>query len=126
MMKAESLLFKIAWISLATIGVAIFIFGLIVTLWPGSSNTLFLQAIGVASMGMGGFGVMIAVIPYRRRERWAWFTLWYYPAFWVAHLLGRLPPGQDHVHQIVFIILSLVSLLLSMSTFFPRAMHKRD
>jgi uncharacterized membrane protein HdeD (DUF308 family) len=124
MMKPESILFKITWIALAGIGVAIVIFGLIVTVWPGSSNSLFLRAIGVASIGMGLFGVMITVIPYRRRERWAWFTLWYYPVFWSLHLFGGLPPGEDHIHQIVFIILSLASLFLSVSTFFPSRMSK--
>ena len=40
-----------------------------------------------------------SVIPYRRRERWAWFTLWFYPAFWVVHLVGRLSVRAtvDHV-----------------------------
>ena len=123
-MKTAAILFKITWISLAIIGVAIFIFGLIVTVWPGSNNLLFLRAIGVASMGMGLFGVMITIIPFRGQERWAWFTLWYYPVFWSVHLFGNLPPGQDHVHQVVFLILSLASLLLSMSTFFPRQMGK--
>jgi hypothetical protein len=120
MIQRENVRFKIAWISLATIGVATGVFGLLVTLWPGSSDTLFVRTIGVASIGMGLFGVMITVIPYRRRERWAWFTLWYYPIFWLAHFLGGLPPGQDHIHQIVFIVLSLVSLLISMSEFFPQ------
>src|SRR5689334_24294465 len=121
MSKPESVRFKFAWISLAMIGVAIIVFGLIVAVWPGSADTLFLRSIGVASIGMGAFGVMIALIPYRRRERWAWITLWYYPPFWLAHFLGGLPPGQDHIHQIVFIVLSLLGLLLSMSEFFPRA-----
>jgi uncharacterized membrane protein HdeD (DUF308 family) len=125
MSQPESLRFKIAWISLAIIGIAIFVFGLIVSVWPGSSDTLFLRTIGVASIGMGLFGVMIAVIPYRRRERWAWFTLWYYPIFWLAHFLGGLPPGQDHIHQIVFIVLSLVGLLISMSDFFARGAGRR-
>ena len=120
MMKTEGILFKITWISLAIIGAAIFIFGLIVTVWPGPNNPLFLRAIGVASMGMGLFGVTITMIPYRDHERWAWFTLWYYPVFWSVHLFGNLPPGQDHVHQVVFIILSLAGLLLSMSAFFPQ------
>src|SRR6476659_6553174 len=124
MFQPESVRFKIAWISLAIIGVAIFVFGLIVSLWPGSSDTLFLRTIGVASIGMGLFGVMITLIPYRRRERWAWFTLWYYPIFWLAHLLAGLPPGQDHSHQIVFIVLSFVSLLISVNEFFPREMEK--
>ena len=125
MIKPGSVRFKIAWVSLAITGVAIFVFGLIVTVWPGSSNPSFLRAIGVASIGMGLFGVMIAVIPYRRRERWAWFTLWYYPIFWLAHLLGGLPPGQDHIHQIVFIVLSLVGLLIPVSEFFPRGVGRR-
>jgi hypothetical protein len=125
MIKPESIRFKLAWILLAIIGAAVLGFGLIVVVWPGSSNPLFLRAIGVASMGMGIFGVMITVIPYRRRERWAWFVLWYYPIFWSAHLLGGLPPGQDHVHQIVFIILSLAGLLLPVNAFFSRRPGKR-
>ena len=124
MMKPDGILFKITWILLVIIGVAIFLFGLIVAVWPGSDNPLFLRAIGVASIGMGLFGVMITVVPYRRYERWAWFTLWYYPVFWIAHLFGNLPPGQDHIHQIVFIILSLASLFFSRSAFFPREMGK--
>lgn len=122
MSQRESLRFKIAWISLTIIGVAIFVFGLIVTVWPGSSAALFLRTSGVASIGMGLFGLMITVIPYKRRERWAWFTLWYYPIFWLAHFLGGLPPGQDHIHQIVFIVLSLISLLISVRDFFPRGL----
>lgn len=125
MMQRETIRFKIAWVSLTIIGIAILIFGLIVAIWPGSSDALLMRAVGAASLGMGIFGAMIAVIPYRRRERWAWFALWYYPLFWLAHFLGSLPPGQDHVHQIVFIALSLASLLLSMSEFFPRGGGQR-
>ena len=124
-MKTESTLFKITWILLAITGVAIFLFGLIVAVWPGSDNPLFLRAIGVASMGMGLFGVIITLIPYRRHERWAWFTLWYYPVFWGAHLFGNLPPGQDHIHQIAFIILSLASLFLSIRAFFQGEISRR-
>jgi uncharacterized membrane protein HdeD (DUF308 family) len=125
MIKRGSVRFKIAWVSLAITGVAIFVFGLIVTVWPGSSNASFLRAIGVASIGMGLFGIMITVIAYRRGEQWAWFTLWYYPVFWLAHLLGGLPPGQDHIHQIVFIILSLLGLLIPVREFFPRGVGRR-
>lgn len=124
-MKRDNIIFKSTWIALTLVGIAIFAFGLIVALWPGPSDALYLRAIGVASMGMGGFGVLITVIPYRRLERWAWYGLWYYPIFWTAHLLGGLPPGQDHIHQVVFIILSLASLLLSMGAFFPRGLSKK-
>jgi hypothetical protein len=74
----------------------------------------------VASIGMGLFGLLITLIAYRRRERWAWFALWYYPLIWTAHLVGGLPPGKDHVHQLVFIVVSLAGLLLPVREFFPR------
>jgi hypothetical protein len=125
MRKRERVLFKIAWVSLAITGVAILVFGLIAAVWPSSGDPLSGRAIGVALIGMGLFGVVITVIAYRRRERWAWFTLWYYPIFWLAHLLGGLPPGQEHVHQIVFIVLSLAGLLLPVSEFFPRGVGQR-
>ncbi len=118
--EGETVRFKIAWISLAIIGVAILGFGLVITISPGSSDPLLMRADGVASIGMGLFGLMITVKAFRRRERWAWFTLWYYPLFWMAHLLGGLPPGQDHIHQIVFIVLALIGLLVPVRDFFPR------
>jgi hypothetical protein len=121
MTQRASVLFKFAWISLAIIGLAILVFGLIVTVVPTTwSEPPYLRAIGVASIGMGLFGLLITTIAYRRRERWAWFALWYYPLFWTAHLLGGLPPGKDHVHQVVFIVLSLAGLLLPVREFFPR------
>jgi uncharacterized membrane protein HdeD (DUF308 family) len=120
MTQRDSLLFKTGWISLAIIGLAILVFGLIVTVVPTSSDPPYMRAIGVASIGMGLFGLLITTIAYRRRERWAWFALWYYPLFWAAHLVGGLPPGKDHVHQIVFILLSLAGLLLPVREFFGR------
>ena len=118
MTQRDRALFKTAWISLAIIGVAILLFGLITTAVPDSSDPPYMRAIGVASIGMGLFGLLITTIAYRRRERWAWFALWYYPVFWTAHLVGGLPPGKDHVHQVVFIILSLVGLLVPVREFF--------
>jgi uncharacterized membrane protein HdeD (DUF308 family) len=120
MNRPQGIVFQLSWIVLAVIGVAIFLFGLILSIWPGSNNPSAFRAIGVASIGMGLFGLVIALIPYRRGERWAWFTLWYYPVFWAAHFLGNLPPGQDHIHQVVFIALSLAALLLSARSFVPR------
>ena len=120
MTQRASTLLKTGWISLAIIGVAILLFGLITTAVPASSDPQYMRAIGVASIGMGLFGLLITLIAYRRRERWAWFALWYYPLFWTAHLVGGLPPGKDHIHQVVFIILSLVGLLLPVREFFGR------
>ena len=120
-------LLKISWIALLASGVGILGFGIIVTTYPqvaGPAEEGLLRAIGVATAGMGIFGVMIALMPYRRKENWAWFTLWYYPIFWIVHLAGGLPPGNDHIHQIVFIVISLLGLLLPVRQFFSRNMVK--
>jgi uncharacterized membrane protein HdeD (DUF308 family) len=75
MTQSASVLFKSGWISLAIIGLAILVFGLIATVVPTSSGPPYLRAIGVASIGMGMFGLLITLIAYRRCERWAWFAL---------------------------------------------------
>jgi len=118
-MRSEELRFRASWIALLVVGVATLGYGLVVVLLP-SSGAAYLRAIGASSIGMGLFGVMITVTAFRRRERWAFYSLCYYPIFWTAHLLGNLPPGQDHIHQVVFIVLSLLGLLLPVGEFFPR------
>ena len=50
--------------------------------------------------------------PVSRGERWAYSVLWFYPVVWVVHLVAELPPGKDHIHQVVFIVLSAAGLLL--------------
>ena len=124
MTRQESLRFRVSWIALLVTGVATLVFGLIVTV-VRNSDEQYLRAIGAASVGMGVFGAMITLTAFRRRERWAFFSLWYYPIFWTAHLVGGLPPGQDHIHQVVFIVLSLLGLLLPLSEFFPRGIGRR-
>jgi hypothetical protein len=125
--QQEVRLLKISWISLLATGIGILGFGIIVTAYPqiaGPTEEGLLRAIGVATTGMGIFGVMITLRAYRRKEKWAWFTLWYYPIFWTIHLAGGLPPGNDHIHQIVFIVISLLGLLLPVRQFFSRNMVK--
>jgi hypothetical protein len=118
--QRSDLMLRIGSLALAIVGVAILSFGFVMTLRPSFGDPLYVRTIGVASLGMGLFGVLITVMAYRRRERWAWFTLWYYPVFWLVHLIGGLPPGKEHLHQLVFIGLSIVGLLLPLREFFPR------
>jgi hypothetical protein len=109
---------RLGWICLGVVGVGILAFGLVAVTLPTSEDQPLMRADGLASIGLGLFGILITLIPFRRGERWAWFTLWFYPAFWVVHLVGRLPPGKDHVHQVAFIVLSLVGLLVPVRQFF--------
>ena len=125
--QQQTRLLKISWILLLASGIGILGFGIIVTAYPqigGHTEEGLLRAIGVATTGMGIFGIMITLEAFRRKEKWAWFTLWYYPIFWTIHLVGELPPGNDHIHQIVFIVISLLGLLLPVRQLFSRNMVK--
>jgi hypothetical protein len=120
--RRENLSVRLGRISLAVVGVAILAFGVIAATVLTSDDQRLMRADGVASIGLGLFGLLITLIPFRRLERWAWFALWFYPTFWLVHLVGRLPPGNDHVHQVAFISLSLAGLLPPMRQFFsPRS-----
>ncbi|MEV8527259.1 hypothetical protein AB0451_24390 [Streptomyces sp. NPDC052000] len=123
-MEPENTRVKVASVCLAVVGVGILVFGVIAAVAPSSGDERLMRADGVAATGMGLFSLLIALVPFRRRERWAWLVLWYYPVFWGAHLVGGLPPGKDHVHQVVFIVLSLAGLLLTVREFFLRPMTK--
>jgi uncharacterized membrane protein HdeD (DUF308 family) len=124
MTRSETVSFKISWIALLLSGVATLGYGLIVVVLP-STDTGYFRAIGAASIGMGLFGILITLTAFRQRQRWAYLALWYYPVFWTAHLLGNLPPGKDHIHQVVFIALSLLGLALPAGEFFRvRSPHR--
>ncbi len=124
-MRQESVSVRVGWICLGVVGIGILAFGLVAAVAPTSDDRPLMRADGLASIGLGLFGLLITVIPFRRREPWAWFALWFYPAFWVVHLVGRLPPGKDHVHQVAFIVLSLVGLLLPVRQFFSPLAERR-
>ena len=103
---------RVAWVCLVAVSVGILGFGVITVLPPVAGGNLLIVANGLASIGVGLFGGLIALIPFPRGEKWAWSALWFYPVFWAVHLVAGLPPGRDHIHQIAFIVLSLAGLLL--------------
>jgi len=117
--RRETVFLRTGWICLLVVGAGILIFGLVATLAPTTRDPLLMRADGLASTGLGLFGVLMAAFPFRRRERWAWYAFWFYPVFWSVHLVDRLPPGTDHVHQVVFLVLSLAALLVTIGQFFP-------
>ena len=117
----STVLMRIGWICLAIVSLGILAFGVIVITLPMGANQLLYTADGLACIGLGLYGGLLTLIPYRRRERWAWWALWFYPVFWAAHLILHLPPSTDHVHQYAFIVLSLIGLLLPLRPFFSRS-----
>lgn len=59
--------------------------------------------------GMGLFGLLLAAIPLRRGERWAWVALWYVPVLFAVHgfVLGSFP------FDVPPLVLTTLGLLLS-------------
>lgn len=45
-------------------------------------------------VGMAVLAAVVALVPFRRGETWAWWVLWVWPAFFVAHVvaLGTVVP----------------------------------
>jgi hypothetical protein len=113
-MPRDAVALRIGWICLSVVGVGILGFGVGAACFGSDPLE---RADGVALTGMGLFGLLLTLVPFRRGERWAWLALCFYPVFWLVHLLGGLPPGKDHVHQIVFIALSLAGLIVPARAF---------
>lgn len=65
----------------------------------------------ITTFGLGMAALSLAVVlgPFRRGERWAWATLWVWPAFFVAHVvtLGTVVPDG------VFAVATAVALVAS-------------
>jgi hypothetical protein len=120
------MLLKLGSALLVMTNVAILIFGIAILVYPQSASPhdgQLLRSLGAAAVGMGLFGAMISVAPYRQKQRWSWFTLWYLPVFWTAHLVGRLPPSNDHFHQYALIATSVLGLMLPVREFFSGRGH---
>ncbi|WP_406630954.1 hypothetical protein [Amycolatopsis sp. WGS_07] len=109
---------RIGWICLAAVSAGILGFGIVVLVAPPAGDAPLYRADALATAGLGLFGGLTAAIPFRAGERWAWWALWFYPVFWLAHLVFRLPPGTDRVHQAVFLALSAAGLLVPVRAFF--------
>ena len=60
-------------------------------------------------LGMALLSVVVALVPFRRGEQWAWLALWVWPAFFVSHvaLLGTVLPDG------LFAVVTAGALLLA-------------
>jgi hypothetical protein len=72
-------------------------------------------ALGIASVGFNIFALVMIVVPYRRYERWAWYTLWLLPLQWISQFVF-LP----EVPYLVLAVLTAAGLILPYRRFFSR------
>ena len=69
---------------------------------------------GVTWAGFSIIALVLALIPFRRGERWAWFTLWMLPLLWLA--LFALAP--DLRLYLALAIVTAAGLILPYRRFF--------
>ena len=75
-----------------------------------------IRAWGMTWVGFNLLALVFILIPFRRGERWAWYTLWILPLLWLA-LFALAPELPLYV---VLGILTATGLILPYRWFFPR------
>jgi hypothetical protein len=73
-------------------------------------------ALGTALVGFNILALVMSLIPYRRGERWAWFTLWILPLGWVSQFVFLLD-----VSYLLLALFTTVGLVFPYRRFFSRA-----
>ena len=115
---------KYGWLILAVSAVFGIVAAVMTTLPPLSWFTdpviimtySLMGALGVTWVGFNLFALILTLIPYRRGERWAWFTLWMLPLLW----LFQFALSPDLSYYLVLAIISTVGLILPYRRFFSR------
>lgn len=79
------------------------------------------RAFGVAQLSFFLSVLVITAVPYRKGEKWAWYTLWIVPASVLSFTAINLSVGGGiWPIFIVLVIIALLGLLLPYRKFFPR------
>ncbi len=79
------------------------------------------RATGLALLVVGVVGMAIAAVPYRRGEKWAWYTIWIVPIAALGYLANDVvSSGTLWWVFIVLFIVPVLGLLLPFRMFFAR------
>jgi hypothetical protein len=123
--REERVYEKYGWMILAVSAVFGIVAAVLTTLPPLSWFTepvivmaySLMGAFGVTWAGFNIFALILALIPFRRSERWAWYTLWMLPLLWLS--LFALAP--DLRVYLVLAIVTTLGLILPYRRFFTGA-----
>lgn len=77
-----------------------------------------LQILGLLGAGFGLLAALVSLIPYRRGERWAWYSLWLFPIT-IGTVAGRMLIDQylAGYYYAGLTAVAFVALLLPMRDF---------
>ena len=112
---------KYSWMILF-VSALVGIFGGVSLMFPSDSTSLsprdlwILRAWGITWVGFNILALVMTLIPYRRYERWAWYTLWILPLLWLSHF--ALSPDLPYL---IVALLTTVGLVLPYRRFFSGA-----
>ena len=81
-----------------------------------SSAYSILGALGATWVGFSLLALVVTLIPYRRGEWWAWYTLWMLPLMW----LTQFALAPDLRLYLALAIVSAAGLILPYRRFFSR------
>jgi len=123
--RSERIHEKYAWVILVA-DVALGLLSAITTTLPPlswftdplySTGYSVMGAWGISWVGFEILALVVILVPFRRGERWAWWTLWMLPGLWLC--LFVLSP--DLRGLLVLTLISVTGLLLSWRHFFPKS-----
>ncbi len=122
--RSERAYEKYSWVAFSP-GILFFLaIGLGLTISPGTveptAPATDVRLSGLALIGLTVFSSAIITTSFRRGEKWAWFSLWYYPVFLAAIFAINNNDPYWTTNSSLFLALSLVALLLPYRKFFPR------
>jgi uncharacterized membrane protein YozB (DUF420 family) len=123
--REERVYEKYGWMILAVSAVFGIVAAVLTTLPPLSWFTdpvivmaySLMGAWGVTWVGFNIIALVLTLIPFRRGERWAWYTLWLLPLLWLS--LFALAP--DLRLYLAFAIVTAAGLILPYRRFFTGA-----
>ena len=123
--REERVYEKYGWMILAVSAVFGIVAAVLTTLPPLSWFTdpvivmaySLMGALGVTWVGFNIIALVPALIPFRRGERWAWYTLWMLPLLWLS--LFALAP--DLRLYLALAIITTLGLILPYRRFFTGA-----
>jgi hypothetical protein len=76
-------------------------------------------ALGTALVGFNVLALVMTLVPYKRGERWAWYTLWLLPLQWISQFVF-LPD----VSYLILALLTTVGLVLPYRRFFSSSQEE--
>jgi hypothetical protein len=107
----DTTLFKVGWITLLAFSVLFIVWHIVLAVFMDRDPTL------IGWVGFPLYSAVILWLPFRQREKWAWYALWILVLGFASPVLFETPYGVSYFGVAVVMALAL---LLTRPAFFQR------